>query len=153
MITTVYCGAVVMSYILTFERLPRLVAELLQDSDLSKFQFLLIVNVILLVLGAFMEATAVMLVVAPLLTPTIVALGIDPVHFGIVVTLNLTIGLITPPYGMILFVIAGVNRIPVSQILREISPFIAVLIMALLIVTYVPAISLFLPKLFGFVRG
>lgn len=153
MITTVYCGAVVVSYILTYERLPRLIAELLQDSDLSRFQFLLIVNVILLVLGAFMEATAVMLVVAPLLTPTIISLGIDPVHFGIVVTLNLTIGLITPPYGMILFVIAGVNRIPVGHILREIWPFIGVLIVALLIVTYVPAISLFLPKLFGFVRG
>ncbi len=152
MITTVYFGAVVVSYILTFEGLPRFIAGVLQQSDISPVVFLMIVNVTLLILGAFMEATAVILVVVPLLMPTIASLGIDPVHFGVVVTLNLTIGLITPPYGMILFVIAGVNGIPVSQILREIWPFIAVLITALLIVTYVPEITLFLPKLFGFVR-
>jgi tripartite ATP-independent transporter DctM subunit len=153
MITTVYFGAVVASYILTYERIPHLIAEILQESDISRFQFLFVVNIILLILGAFMEATAVILVVVPLLIPTIAGLGIDPVHFGIVIVLNLTIGLITPPYGMILFVIAGVNRIPVSQILREMWPFIAVLITALLIITYVPEITLFLPKLFGFVRG
>jgi C4-dicarboxylate transporter, DctM subunit len=151
-ITTVYFGAVVVSYILTYERMPQLIVDFLREGDFSKFQFLLVVNIILLILGAFMEATAVILVVVPLLTPTIGALGIDPVHFGIVVTLNLTIGLITPPYGMILFVIAGVNRIPIRQILREIWPFIAVLIVALAIVTYVPEVTLFLPKLFGFVR-
>jgi tripartite ATP-independent transporter DctM subunit len=153
MITTVYIGAVVASYILTYERVPNLIAGILQESDISRFQFLLAVNITLLILGAFMEATAVILVIVPLLMPTIASLGIDPVHFGIVITLNLTIGLITPPYGMILFVIAGVNRIPVSHILREMGPFIAVLIVALLIITYVPEITLFLPKLFGFVRG
>jgi tripartite ATP-independent transporter DctM subunit len=152
MITTVYIGAVVASYILTYEGLPRIIAGFLQQSDVSPVVFLMIVNVTLLILGAFTEATAVILVVVPLLMPTIASLGIDPVHFGVVVTLNLTIGLITPPYGMILFVISGVNGIPVSQILREIWPFIAVLITALMIITYVPEISLFLPRTFGFVR-
>ncbi len=152
MITTVYFGAVVVSYILTFERLPNVIASLLKESDLSSFQFLLIVNITLLVLGAFMEATAVILVIVPLLIPTIAHLGIDPVHFGVIVTLNLTIGLITPPYGMILFVVSSVNNIPVRHILREIWPFIIVLITALLAVTYVPEFSLFLPRWFGFVH-
>jgi tripartite ATP-independent transporter DctM subunit len=152
MITSVFFGAFVFSYILTIERIPNAVAAVLQASDTSPLLFLLMTNVILLLLGAFVETTAIILVLVPLLLPTILALGIDPVHFGIVVTLNLTIGLITPPYGMILFVVSAVNDIPLRAILRETWVFILVLIIALLIVTYVPEISLFLPRWFGFVR-
>lgn len=152
MITSVFFGAFVFSYILTIERVPNLIAAALQESDVSQAQFLLATNIFFLLLGAFMEATAIILVVVPLLMPTLLVLGVDPVHFGVVVTLNLTIGLITPPYGIILFVVSGVNGIPIRDILREIWPFIAVLISALLVITYVPDITLFLPRSFGFVR-
>jgi tripartite ATP-independent transporter DctM subunit len=152
MITSVFFGAFVFSYILTIERIPQVVAAVLQASDTSPVMFLLMTNVILLLLGAFVETTAIILVLVPLLLPTVLALGIDPVHFGVIVTLNLTIGLITPPYGMVLFVVSGVNDIPIGDILREIGVFVVGLVGALFIVTYVPAITLFLPQWFGFVR-
>ena len=131
MITSVFFGAFVFSYVLTVERVPHVIADMLQASEVSKLQFLLVVNITLLVLGAFMEATAVILVVVPLLHAHHRAPHINPVHFGIVVTLNLTIGLITPPYGMVLFVVSGVNRIPFRPSFARSGVFIAVLISAL----------------------
>jgi TRAP-type C4-dicarboxylate transport system permease large subunit len=88
--------------------------------DVSVLVFLLLVNLVLLVLGAFLDATAIILIIVPLLMPTVRLLGIDPVHFGIVVTLNVTVGLVTPPFGMILFVVSSVNQIRMREILREI---------------------------------
>lgn len=151
-ISCVFFGAFVFSYILTVERIPNMIAQTLAAWDLSATMFLLAINIILLIMGAFMDATAIILVIVPLLMPTIHALGIDPVHFGMVVTLNVTISLITPPYGMILFVVSGLNGIPIRDILREIWAFVALLVAGLLVITYVPAISLFLPSYFGFVR-
>ena len=102
-ITCVFFGAFVFSYILTVERIPAAIAASLEAADISAVTFLLLVNILLLVLGCFLDAAAIILVMVPLLMPTIHALGIDPVHFGVVVTFNVTVGLVTPPYGMILF--------------------------------------------------
>lgn len=151
-ITCVFFGAFVFSYILTVERIPTEIAAYLQAADISAVTFLLLVNLLLLVLGCFMDASAIILVMVPLLMPTIHTLGIDPVHFGVVVTFNVTIGLVTPPYGMILFVVSGVNKIPVRDILAEIWPFIGVLLLVLAVLTYVPWFSLALPEYFGFIR-
>lgn len=151
-ITCVFFGAFVFSYILTVERIPTAIAAFLQAADITPVTFLLLVNILLLLLGSFMDASAIILVMVPLLMPTIQTLGIDPVHFGVIVTFNVTIGLVTPPYGMILFVVSGVNRIPVRDILAEIWPFIGVLLAVLAVLTYVPWFSLVLPEYFGFVR-
>lgn len=151
-ITCVFFGAFVFSYILTVERIPADIAAMLEAADISAVTFLLFVNVLLLLLGCFMDASAIILVMVPLLLPTIHALGIDPVHFGVIVTFNVTVGLVTPPYGMILFVVSGVNKIPIREILAEIWPFIAVLIATLAMLTYIPWFSLALPEYFGFIR-
>jgi len=151
-VTCVFFGAFVFSYILTVERIPAAIAAFFDHADVSANMFLFAVNILLLILGCFMDAAAIILVMVPLLLPTIQSLGIDPIHFGLVVTFNVTIGLVTPPYGMVLFVVSGVNKIPIREILAEIWPFIAVLLAALAILTYVPWFSLALPTYFGFVR-
>ncbi len=151
-ITAIFFGAFIFGYILSVERIPAGLAAWLAAMDMSPLMFLLIVNVALLILGAFLDATAIVLIIVPLLMPTVRALGIDPVHFGIVVVLNVTIGLITPPFGMILFVVSSVNGIRVREILAEIWPMVGLLIAALALITYVPDLTLALPRLFGFVR-
>jgi tripartite ATP-independent transporter DctM subunit len=145
-------GAFVFSYILTVERVPQAIADVLQAMDMSRVQFFLVVNVILLVLGCFMDTVAIIMVVVPLLLPSVVALGIDPIHFGIVVTLNVTIGLITPPYGVVLYVVSAVNHIPFKEIVKETWIFIAMLVGLLFTITYIPELALFLPKYFGFAK-
>jgi len=153
--TTVACvffGAFVFSYILTVERVPAALAAFLDQADISANMFLFLVNILFLLLASVMDEAAMILVLIPLLMPTVQALGIDPIHFGLVVVFNATIGLITPPYGMVLFVVSGVNKIPVREILAEIWPFIGILLVTLAILTYVPWFSLALPAYFGFVR-
>ncbi|MBL0931431.1 MAG: TRAP transporter large permease [Alphaproteobacteria bacterium] len=151
-VACVFFGAFVFSYILTVERIPMAIAAFLDGKDISANMFLFAVNILFLLLASVMDEAAMILVVIPLLMPTVQALGIDPIHFGLVVTFNATIGLIAPPYGMVLFVVSGVNKIPVREILAEIWPFIGILLVTLAIVTYVPWLSLALPTYFGFVR-
>jgi TRAP-type C4-dicarboxylate transport system permease large subunit len=112
--------------------------------------FLLAVNALFLVLGCFLDATTIILVIIPLFMPTIRFLGIDPVHFGVVAIVNLMIGLITPPYGILLFVINAVTGIPLKEIIREALPFLLVLIIALLAMILFPEIVLWLPGQFGY---
>ncbi len=151
-VACVFFGAFVFSYILTVERIPMAIAAFLDGKDITANMFLFAVNILFLLLASVMDEAAMILVVIPLLMPTVMALGIDPIHFGLIVTFNATIGLITPPYGMVLFVVSGVNKIPVRDILAEIWPFIGILLVTLVIVTYVPWLSLALPTYFGFVR-
>ena len=103
-------------------------------------------------LGCVLEGTAILLIVVPVFIPTAQALGIDMVHFGVVVVVNIMIGLITPPYGLLLFVVANITRTPLTALIREIWPFILALIVALMVIAYVPEIVLWLPRLYGYRR-
>jgi tripartite ATP-independent transporter DctM subunit len=150
-VAVLIAGAFVFNYIIATEGVPAAVASLLDGTELSPVVFLLIVNLIFLVLGCFFDATTLLLVVVPLFIPACRALEIDLVHFGIVVTVNIMVGLVTPPYGVLLFVMNAVTGIPVKDIIREIWPFVAVLLFALLILILVPETVLWLPRQFGYV--
>jgi TRAP-type C4-dicarboxylate transport system permease large subunit len=125
----------------------------MQGLDISALTFLLAVNALFLVLGCLLDATTIILVIIPLFIPTCKALGIDMVHFGVTAVVNCMIGLITPPYGVLLFVINAITGIPLRTIIASIWPYIFVLVMALLIMLLVPETVLFLPKMFGYVPG
>ena len=143
-------GAIVFGYVVTIEKIPLTVQSLLVGVELSPLTFILFVNVILLVLGCFLEGTTILLVVVPILIPTAKTLGIDLVHFGVMVVVNIMIGLVTPPFGLLLFVVAGITRAPMSAIIRDIWPFIALLIAALFVIAFVPGVVLWVPRIFGY---
>ena len=109
-------------------------------------------NLLLLALGCFLEGTTILLVIVPVLLPTATALGIDPVHFGIVAVVNIMIGLVTPPYGLLLFLMVKIGEVSLTELVREVLPFLWVMIAALFVMTYVPDVVLFLPRLMGY-RG
>lgn len=143
-------AALVFNYVVTIENIPNAISSFLLQYDLSPLAFLLMVNVILLLLGALLEGSTIILIMVPVLVPTAQALGIDPIHFGIVVVFNVMIGLVTPPYGLLLFVVKRITGAPMSAILRDTAPFLFALLAALLIMTLVPEIVLFVPRLFGY---
>jgi tripartite ATP-independent transporter DctM subunit len=142
--------ALILNYIVASENIPNLVAQSLVGIDVSPLVFLLSINLLLLILGCILDATTIILVIIPLFIPACRELGIDLVHFGVVAVVNCMIGLITPPYGILLFVINAVTRIPLSDIIREIWVFIAVLVVSLLALILVPDIVLWLPRMFGY---
>lgn len=150
-VAVLIAGAFIFNYIIATEGVPTAVAGLLEGSELSPLAFLLVVNLIFLALGCFFDATTLLLVVVPLFIPACRVLGIDLVHFGVVITVNIMIGLVTPPYGVLLFVMNAVTGIPLKDIIREIWPFVAVLLVALLIMILVPETVLWLPRQFGYV--
>jgi TRAP-type C4-dicarboxylate transport system permease large subunit len=123
---------------------------MLKTWEMSPLVYLLVVNVVLLVLGCFLEGTTIILVILPVLLPTAQALGIDPVHFGVVSVTNIMIGLVTPPYGLLLFMMAKIANVPLREIVREVLPFLAVMIGALAVITLLPDLVLFLPRLLGY---
>jgi C4-dicarboxylate transporter, DctM subunit len=143
-------GALVFNYVVTKENVPKDVQAFLATFDLGKAGFLLLVNIILLVLGALLEGGTILLVIVPILIPAARALGIDMVHFGLVVTVNLMIGLITPPYGLLLFIASSMSKAPLMDVIKETVPWIIVLVAALGVMTYVPETVLWLPKLLGY---
>lgn len=143
-------GAFVLNYIVATERVPELVATWLDGSQMSPVLFLLLVNLLFLALGCLFDATTMLLVLVPLFIPTCRALGIDLVHFGVVIVVNIMIGLITPPYGVLLFVMSGLMKTPLGAIIREIWLFIAILLVALLFMILAPDIVLWLPRKFGY---
>lgn len=143
-------GALILNYIVASENIPTVVANALVDLDVHPLVFLLAVNLLLLVLGCFLDASTIILVIIPLFIPTCRALGIDLVHFGVVAVVNCMIGLITPPYGILLFVINAVTRIPLVEIIREIWLFLAALLVALLLLILIPDITLMLPRALGY---
>ncbi|NRG18202.1 TRAP transporter large permease [Rhizobiales bacterium] len=143
-------GALILNYVVASENIPNVLAKTLVGLDVHPLIFLLAVNLLLLLLGCVLDATTIILVIIPLFLPTCNELGIDLVHFGVVAVVNCMIGLITPPYGILLFVINAVTRIPLSEIIGEIWPFLGVLILALLALILLPDIVLFLPRLFGY---
>jgi len=143
-------GALVFNYVVTVENIPEAVKVLLTRWNLSPVEFLILVNVLLLVLGCLLEGTTILLVIVPALIPTAKALEIDLVHFGIVVVINIMLGLITPPYGLLLFVMNRIAEVPVRDIVRDVMPFLLAMVAALAVITFVPETVLFLPRLFGY---
>jgi C4-dicarboxylate transporter, DctM subunit len=143
-------GALVFNYVITIENVPRSVATMLQAYDLSPLGYLLMVNLLLLLLGCVLEGTTILLVIVPVLLPTAQALGIDPVHFGVVAVLNIMIGLITPPYGLLLFMMSRIANVSLRDLVRDVLPFLGLMGVALAAVTLLPDIVLFLPRLLGY---
>jgi C4-dicarboxylate transporter, DctM subunit len=143
-------GALVFNYVVTIENIPNDLSALLVNYQLSATGFLLLVNIILLVLGCVLEGITILLVIVPVFIPVAQTLGIDMVHFGVVVVVNLMIGLITPPYGLLLFVVANIARAPLMPIIRDIAPFLVAMIGALAFITLVPGVVLWLPRVLGY---
>jgi tripartite ATP-independent transporter DctM subunit len=143
-------GALIFNYIVASERLPEQISQLLGGLEVSPLVFLLLVNLLFLLLGCLFDATTMLLVLVPLFLPAARALGIDMVHFGVVIVVNIMIGMITPPYGVLLFVMSGLTGISLRDIIREIWAFIGILIAALLLMIFLPDVVLWLPRYFGY---
>lgn len=143
-------GALVFNYVITSENIPATLTGLLHGLNMSPTAFLLLVNLILLVLGAFLEGSTIILIILPVLLPTATALGIDPVHFGVIAVLNIMIGLVTPPYGLLLFMMARIANVSLAVLVREAFPFLVVMIGALVLVTLWPDFVLVLPRMAGY---
>jgi len=145
-------GALAFNYVVTIEQVPNVIRDALGDTELTRVSFLLLVNGLLLLLGCLLEANAILLVIVPIFLPTAVALGIDPVHFGVIVVVNTMIGLATPPYGLLLFVVSSITNSPIRDTIRHLLPFLAIMIAGLAIITFLPDLVLWLPRLYGY-RG
>jgi tripartite ATP-independent transporter DctM subunit len=143
-------GALVFNYVITAENIPDALRDLLAQWELSRLEFLLLVNLLLLGLGCLIEGTAILLIVIPVLIPTAQGLGIDMVHFGVMAVVNIMLGLVTPPYGLLLFVVAQISGQPMRAIIRDVLPFIAALVVALALITLIPELVLWLPRLVGY---
>ena len=139
-----------MSWIMSYENIPQSVSAALIALTESKIMILLIINLILLVVGTFMDMTPAVLIFTPIFLPVVIQLGMNPIHFGIMMVLNLSIGLCTPPVGSVLFVGCGVAKIRITSVIRSLLPLFAAMIIALILVTYLPDITMFLPRLFGY---
>jgi C4-dicarboxylate transporter, DctM subunit len=143
-------GALVFNYVITVENIPKTLSAMLKAHELSPLVFLLVVNMLLLILGCFLEGTTIILVILPVLLPTAQALGIDPVHFGVMAVMNIMMGLVTPPYGLLLFMMSKVTDVPLRDIVREAMPFLYAMLGALALITLFPGLVLFLPRLLGY---
>lgn len=143
-------GSLTFNYVIIREDIPIAISEFMIDLELSKIGFLLAVNILMLALGCILEGGVIILIVVPILLPTVQSMGIDLLHFGVIAVVNAMLGLITPPYGLLLFIVANITDQPVGRIIREIWPFIIALIGALAIITFVPDFVLYFPRLFGY---
>ncbi|PKO87985.1 MAG: C4-dicarboxylate ABC transporter permease [Betaproteobacteria bacterium HGW-Betaproteobacteria-10] len=149
MLLFIIASAILFSFILTSEQIPQGIADWMVSMGMGKIGFLIMVNILLLVAGNFMEPSSIILILAPILFPVAVALGIDPVHFGIIITVNMEIGMITPPVGLNLFVASGITRAGMSEMTMAVLPWLYAMLAFLMLITYVPEISLWLPKTLG----
>lgn len=139
-----------MSWVISYENIPQNVSETLIAISNSRVVVLLIINVFLLMLGTFMDITPAVLIFTPIFLPVMIQMGINPIHFGIIIVLNLCIGLCTPPVGTVLFVGCGVAGISITKVIKPLLPFFFAMLVALLLVTFIPEITMFLPRLFGY---
>ena len=144
----IIANALILKHVLTDEQIPQQIAAAMLDAGLGPVMFLVIVNVILLIGGQFMEPSGLLVIVAPLVFPIAIELGIDPIHLGIIMVVNMEIGMITPPVGLNLFVTSGVAGMPMMSVVRAALPFLAVLFVFLIMVTYIPILSTWLPTTF-----
>ncbi|MFZ5511732.1 MAG: TRAP transporter large permease [Pseudomonadota bacterium] len=149
MLLYIITNAVLFSFLLTSENIPQAMADWITNAGFSTWQFLLVVNVILLVAGCVMEPSSIMLIMAPIIFPVAMKLGVDPVHLGILMTVNMEIGMITPPVGLNLYVASGITKMGLTELSRTVMPWLAVMLVFLALITYVPTISIWLPKTLG----
>jgi tripartite ATP-independent transporter DctM subunit len=140
-------AASIFGWLLIRQQVPTTVVEGLMGLTSTPWVVLLIVNVILLILGCFMEAIAIMLLTIPVFMPLIARVGVDPVHFGVVMTLNLMIGLLTPPVGMCLYAVSAISQVPLWPLAKELWPYIVALVVCLALVTYLPGLVVWIPNL------
>jgi C4-dicarboxylate transporter, DctM subunit len=147
MLMFIVANALLFAHVLTTERIPQTIAEAILAAGMAPWMFLLVVNIILLVAGNFMEPTGIILILAPIFFPIATQLGIDPIHLGIIMVVNMEIGMITPPVGLNLFVTSGITGMSIVQVVRAALPWLTILLGFLVMVTYIPQISLFLPNL------
>jgi len=146
-VVLIIVSASVFGYYLNWERIPQALTGLLLNFTQNKYLMLMIINVLFLILGMFLEGGAAMIILAPLLVPVVVRLGVDPIHFGLITIVNIMIGGLTPPFGSMMFTCCSITGCKLQDFVREVIPFIIALLIALLLVTYIPAISLSLPNL------
>ncbi|BCR04122.1 C4-dicarboxylate TRAP transporter large permease protein DctM [Desulfuromonas versatilis] len=147
MIMFIIANAMIFAYMLTIEQIPQQLAAWIIDMNLSKVTFLIFVNLLLLLAGNFMEPSSLIMIIAPLIFPVAMKLGIDPIHLGVIITVNMEIGMLTPPVGLNLFVASGISGLSLGDVVKAAIPWFFALLIGLLIITYVPAISLWLPNL------
>ncbi len=142
------CTSMAMSWLFSFEGIPEMISSFLLESLNNKFAIFLAINIILLIVGTFMDMTPAVLIFTPIFLPVVTTLGMHPVHFGIVIVLNLCIGICTPPVGTLLFVGSGVANVSVTKVIKSLVPFLLIMISVLMLISFIPEISMFLPNLF-----
>jgi len=149
MLLYIITNAILFSFLLTHENVPQAISEWLLGNGLGMMAFLLAVNLLLLVMGNFMEPSSIILITAPILFPIAMKLGIDPIHFGVMVTVNMEIGMITPPVGLNLYVASGISKLGMSELTVAGWPWLLTILLFLVIVTYWPPLTLWLPRILG----
>ena len=149
MLMFIIANAMLFAHVLTTEQIPQQLTAIVAEMNLAPWQFLIIVNLVLLVAGAFMEPSAIILILVPILFPIAMHLGIDPIHLGIIMVVNMEIGLITPPVGLNLFVSSAITKLPVTKVIKAATPWLMIMLGFLILITYVPEISLGLPDMLG----
>ncbi|MCP4981042.1 MAG: TRAP transporter large permease [Gammaproteobacteria bacterium] len=147
MLLFIIANALILKHVLTEERIPQMITEAMLSAGFGPIMFLVVVNILLLIGGQFMEPSGLLIIVAPLVFPIAIALGIDPIHLGIIMVVNMEIGMITPPVGLNLFVTAGVANMSMMSVVKAAAPWLGVMFLFLIIVTYVPFVSSWLPTL------
>jgi C4-dicarboxylate transporter DctM subunit len=147
MLLFIIANALILKHVLTEERIPQMLTEAMLSAGFGPIMFLIVVNILLLIGGQFMEPSGLLIIVAPLVFPIAITLGIDPIHLGIIMVVNMEIGMITPPVGLNLFVTAGVAQMSMMRVVKAAAPWLGIMFLFLIIVTYVPAVSTWLPIL------
>lgn len=153
MLLFIISNAMLFAHVLTLERIPHFIAVLIGNAELPAWGFLIVVNIVLLIAGNFMEPSAIILIMAPILFPIAMELGIDPIHLGIIMVVNMEIGMITPPVGLNLFVTAGITKESMGWVIKSAAPWLILMLAFLMLITYVPQISLFVPELVDSIKG
>ncbi len=146
MLMFIIANAMLFAHVLTTERIPQAITDVIIGAGFEPWTFLIVVNIILLIAGNFMEPSAILLIMAPILFPIAMELGIDPIHLGIIMVVNMEIGMITPPVGLNLFVTAGITGMSLMRVVKAALPWLGILLVFLIIVTYIPAVSTWLPN-------
>ncbi len=149
MLLYIITNAVLFSFLLTHENIPQAISEAMLSAGLGPLTFLLAVNLLLLAMGNIMEPSSIILITAPILFPIAMALGINPIHFGVMITVNMEIGMITPPVGLNLYVASGISKLGLTEMTVAVWPWLLTMLVFLVIITYIPQISLFLPQALG----
>jgi C4-dicarboxylate transporter DctM subunit len=153
MLLFIIANAMLFAHVLTTERIPHQIAETIVSHGLEPWMFLIVMNLLLLAAGNFMEPSAILLIMAPILFPIATQLGIDPIHLGIIMVVNMEIGMLTPPVGLNLFVTAGITGESIGWVIKAVLPWMLLLLFFLILITYIPQISLFLPDYLDKLQG